>query len=134
MTIETEFSGKPQEIKRCDKCQDHHAGRPALRLGWPGERKSIGATSRSKYRFSKSPGEHLAQRNQLQGYEGASTSRARAKVWAQLPGAQGLWGVQGLGPGSTGAWGPEFQKAWGPGPSGWGLDPTEPLATSFSLF
>ena len=51
---------------------------------------------------------------------GASTSRARAKVWAQLPGAgprawgcklQGLgprlgWGVRGLGPGPTGAWGP----------------------------
>ena len=52
---------------------------------------------------------------------GASTSRARAKVWAQLPGAgprawgcklQEGWGVRGLGPGPTGA--------WGPGPQGLG--------------
>ena len=55
--------GKPQEIKRCDKCQDHHAGRPALRLEWPGERKSIGATSRSKCRFSKSPGAPRAKKS-----------------------------------------------------------------------
>ena len=33
-------------------CQDQHAGRPAPSLGWPGERKSIGATSRGKRRFS----------------------------------------------------------------------------------
>ena len=58
------------------------------RLGWPGERKSIGATSRSKCRFSKSPDKHLAQRNQL------------VKAWAQLPGAgPRAWGPkpQGLG-------------------------------------
>ena len=103
-----------QEIKRCDKCQDHHAGRPALRLGWPGERKSIGATSRSKCRFSKSPGEHLAQRNQLV-----------QQVWSRFRG----WAApcRGLGPGRTGAWGPAWgpgpQGAWGPGPrAGWGLD------------
>ena len=28
LTIETESSEKPQEIKRCKKCQDHHAGQP----------------------------------------------------------------------------------------------------------
>ena len=46
---------------------------------------------------------------------GASTSRARAKVWAQLPGAgPRAWGckLQGLG-----------APAWGPGPRGLGPGP-----------
>ena len=105
MTIETESSGKPREIKRCDKCQDHHAGRPALRLGWPGERKPIGATSRSKCRFSKCPVTHKE-------ISWCNKARLRgAKVWAQLPGA---------GPR---AWGPKPQrtagKVIGGGPSTW---------------
>ena len=42
-----------QEARFAGACQDQHAGRPAASLGWPGERKSIGATSRGKRRFSK---------------------------------------------------------------------------------
>ena len=37
-----------QEARFAGACQDQHAGRPAPSLGWPGERKSIGATSREK--------------------------------------------------------------------------------------
>ena len=50
-----------QEARFAGACQDKHAGRPAPSLGWPGERKSIGATSQGKSRF---PGGHLAKRNQ----------------------------------------------------------------------
>ena len=42
-----------QEARFAGACQDQHAGRPAPSLGWPGESKSIGATSRGKRRFSK---------------------------------------------------------------------------------
>ena len=41
------------EARFAGACQDQHAGRSAPSLGWPGERKSIGATSRGKRRFSK---------------------------------------------------------------------------------
>ena len=37
-----------QEARFAGACQDQHAGRPAPSLGWPGERKSIGATNREK--------------------------------------------------------------------------------------
>ena len=129
MTIETESSGKPQEIKRCDKCQDHHAGRPALCLGWPGERKSIGATSRSNRRFSKSPGEHRAKKSvdatrqgygvrQLQGPEPAGRW-----AWGRHTGLDLNWvgaaslrvgrGPRlGLGGPVTGACGPGPQAQW----------------------
>ena len=40
-----------QEATFSGACQDQHAGRPAPSLGWPGERKSIGATSRGKRCF-----------------------------------------------------------------------------------
>ena len=40
-----------QEATFSGACQDQHAGRPAPSLGWPGERKSISATSRGKRRF-----------------------------------------------------------------------------------
>ena len=40
-----------QEARFAGPCQDQHAGCPAPSLGWPGERKSIGATSRGKRRF-----------------------------------------------------------------------------------
>ena len=35
-----------QEARFAGACQDKHAGRPAPSLGWPGERKSIGATEK----------------------------------------------------------------------------------------
>ena len=37
-----------QEARFAGACQDQHAGRLAPSLGWPGERKSIGATNREK--------------------------------------------------------------------------------------
>ena len=91
--------GKPQEIKRCDKCQDHHAGRPALRLGWPGERKSIRATSSTKNVVTQNllvstSRKEISWCNKAR-LRGASTSRARAKVWDQLPEA---------GPGACRGW------------------------------
>ena len=46
---------------------------------------------------------------------GASTSRARAKVWAQLPGA----GPR-LGGASSRVWGPRLGWGLGPGPTGLG--------------
>ena len=64
---------------------------------------------------------------------GASTSRARAKVWAQFPGAgPRAWGFGGrrLGPGPMlerpGAWGPGPTGAWGRASQGLGaqLHPT----------
>ena len=64
---------------------------------------------------------------------GASTSRARAKVWAQLPGAgPRAWGckLQGLGAPLAGL-GRQGLGAWGPGPKGLGPGL---LATSFSSF
>ena len=60
-----------QEARFAGACQDQHAGRPAPSLGWPGERKSIGATSREKARAKvpvfrrseKSPGTDLRSRS-----------------------------------------------------------------------
>ena len=81
-------------------CQDQHAGRPAPSLGWPSERKSIGATSRGKRRFSK-----------ISWW----APRKRKSVGATSQG-YGAWGAgfQGLG---TQAWGPEAgaSRVWGPG-------------------
>ena len=34
-----------QEARFAGACQDQHTGRPAPSLGWPGERKSVGAFS-----------------------------------------------------------------------------------------
>ena len=74
-------------------CQDQHAGRPAPSLGWPGERKSIGATSRGKRRFSRAWGQGLGARapkslgprpaRQAKGWETADTAAAEVGVWRE---------------------------------------------------
>ena len=75
-TARRKSSGARSQV--CGACQDQRAGRPAPSLGWPGERKAIGATSRGN---QTSPGRHLVKGG---------------------PGSQGL-GAQGLGPGPPGA-------------------------------
>ena len=85
-----------QEATFTRTCQDQHAGRPAPSLGWPGERKSIGATSRGKRRFwQKQISRCNKSRLGLPGTWGPGT-------WA---GAS-----RGLGPGRPGAWGPGHQS------------------------
>ena len=81
-----------QEARFAGACQDQHAGRPAPSLGWPGERKSIGATSRQAS-FLK---------NLLVG--------ERKSVGATSLGGAGA--SRGLGPGPPGAWGPGHHTAW----------------------
>ena len=71
-------------------CQDQHAGRPAPSLGWPGEKKSIGATSRGKRRFSKISWWALAKGNQLV---------QQAKITGLGARAPRLLGALGPGPG-----------------------------------
>ena len=79
-----------QEARFAGACQDQHAGRPAPSLGWPGERKSIGATSRGKRCFSNiswwAPGKRISRCNKPR--------------------------LRGLGPGLPGAWqaGPQNQR------------------------
>ena len=123
MTIETESSGETAGNQAVRQVSGPSRRPSGTSLGVAGRTEINCATSRSKCRNSKSPGEHLAQRNQLgnKARLGASTSRARAKVWAQLPGgqpgfggpAQGLgWGVQGLGAQAHGGLGPRPSGAW----------------------
>ena len=73
MTLEADQA--VQEARFAGARQDQHAGRPALSLGWPGERKSI--------------------------VQQAETSVETGKEIAWV---QGL-GPQGLGPGPPGLWG-----------------------------
>ena len=61
-TARRKSSGARSQV--CRSVSDQHAGRPAPSLGWPGERKSNGATIRDKRRFSKISGGHLAKGNQ----------------------------------------------------------------------
>ena len=129
MTIETESSGET-------------AGNQAVRqVSGPSRRPSgtsLGVAGRTEINWCHAEANVVTQnllvstlRKEISWcnkarLRGASTSRARAKVWAQLgvqapgfggpglAGPQGLgWGVQGLGPGPTWAWGPS--GAWGPG-------------------
>ena len=76
-----------QEARFAGACQDQHAGRPAPSLGWPGERKSIGATNREK---------------SSQGY----------RAWG--PGSQDLG--PGLGAGASRNLGPGACRGMGPRP------------------
>ena len=76
-----------QEARFAAACQDQHAGRPALGLGWPGKRKSI-----------------------VQQAETSVVSKEIIKVTGPGPEFSGAWGP-GLGAGASrtfGAWSDQF--------------------------
>ena len=84
-----------QEARFAGACQDQHAGRPAPSLGWPAERKSACRKEISRCnkprqtRFlQKSPGKHLAERNQVvqqAKVTGLGASRALGPPPERLP-------------------------------------------------
>ena len=77
-----------QEARFAGACQDQHAGRPAPSLGWPGERKSIGATRRGKRRFSKISSSAIIERKSVQQTKVTRAPRGlgpRAWAWLNLP-------------------------------------------------
>ena len=80
-----------QEGRFAGACQDQHAGHPAPSLGWPGERKSIGATSRGKRRIC----------GESQNYGAWGPPSLGPRAWGR--------GLQGLGARAARAWGRGLQ-------------------------
>ena len=105
-----------QEARFAGACQDKHAGRPAPSLGWPGERKSIGATSRGKRRFWQ---KQISRCNK--------SRLGLPEAWG--PGL-GAGASRGLGPGPLGAWGPGHQSGL-PGEAGTPYPPARPPSRHF---
>ena len=96
MTIDTESSGETAGNQAVRQVSGPSRRPSGTSLGVAGRTEINCATSRSKCRNSKSPGEHLAQRNQLvqQGkVTGCVNPGAGFRAWA---GAS-----RGLGPGPT---------------------------------
>ena len=69
-----------QDARFAGACEDQHADRPAPSLGWPGERKSIGAPGPTNFfpRSEKFPGGRQAK-----GWETAETAAAEVGVWRE---------------------------------------------------